>query len=452
MARSRTFPLGLLPPLLIGKHRLGDPASTSGRRPVEERVARPMRNLVAPSVSGTTEVGEVLTASIGSWSGDLPHTFALQWVRDNADVDGATSDTYLLSMEDFGGRLQIRVTASNGLGSVVVLSAESDEVGPGSGVAPTITVAPVLTWTVAHGSSPTITPPTYTGDPATITYDLIRLPSTTVLSGVDLATAQAYVADRDTDLGPDWELDATVTNGSGSDSATSNTVTWDRSSLPIAGGHSGAGLVLADSGTTVDAWASSFGSVSATLTAPTASQRFAYSATAGVGSRPAATSDGVDDVLSGTITKGSGWTDFEIGFVGIQLGAETAADRFIEYEGAAALIRLESRGATGGARLITGGTGGATSIATSLVTTTTAHWSGDGDGANQNVRYNGTAEDTDASTATYVDGGTLCVGARASGSNPVNVRYQAWYGGDQLTSDQRLDLRALLTYLTGVSS
>lgn len=98
--------------------------------------------------------------------------------------------------------------------------------GGGGGGGVTITVAPVLTWTVAHGSSPTITPTTYTGDPATITYDLIRLPSTTVLSGVDLATAQAYVSDRATDIGYEWRVDATATNGAGSDSASSNTVEW----------------------------------------------------------------------------------------------------------------------------------------------------------------------------------------------------------------------------------
>lgn len=128
MSRTRTFPLGLLPPALVGKARVGDAASTAGRRPVEALVARPMRNLIAPTVSGTAEVGEVLTASIGSWSGDLPHSFALQWLRDDEEVDGATSDSYLLSMDDFGGRLRIRVTGTNALGSTVVLSAESDEV------------------------------------------------------------------------------------------------------------------------------------------------------------------------------------------------------------------------------------------------------------------------------------------------------------------------------------
>lgn len=96
----------------------------------------------------------------------------------------------------------------------------------GSGVAPTITVAPVLAWTVAHGSSPTITEGTYTGDAGTWTYDLVRLPSTTVLTGVSKATVEAYVADRATDVGPDWKITGTITNGSGSDAADSNVVAW----------------------------------------------------------------------------------------------------------------------------------------------------------------------------------------------------------------------------------
>jgi hypothetical protein len=92
---------------------------------------------------------------------------------------------------------------------------------------PVITAPPALAWTVAHGTSPAITPPTYTGDAGTITYDLIRLPSTTVLSGVSEATVEAYVSDRATDVGPSWKVTATVTNGSGSDSEDSNTVAWD---------------------------------------------------------------------------------------------------------------------------------------------------------------------------------------------------------------------------------
>ncbi len=315
-------------------------------------------------------------------------------------------------------------------------------VGGGGGVAPTITVAPVLAWTVAHGSSPTITEGTYTGDAGTWTYDLVRLPSTTVLSGVSKATVEAYVADRATDVGPDWKVTGTITNGSGSDSADSNLVTWDRSTLPIAGGYSGAGLTLADSGTTVDAWASSIGSVSATLTAPTASERLAYSATGGVGSRPLVTST-TGKRLTGTITKGSAFASAEIGFVGSQL-TYLGAGAFMSY---AATIEILNNGAT-----LARGRWSALPSSTTLAGTI-AHWSTDGTASGTlSMRVGGTAEGTDTAGTSVADGGVLCLGNRAATAYPTNSGFQAWYIGPQLTADQRLDLRALLTYLTGVSS
>ena len=72
MSRARTFPLGLLPPALVGKPRVADPLLVAGKRPTEERVRRPLRVLTAPVISGTSTIGQTLTSTLGSWSGEQP--------------------------------------------------------------------------------------------------------------------------------------------------------------------------------------------------------------------------------------------------------------------------------------------------------------------------------------------------------------------------------------------
>ena len=73
--------------------------------------------IVAPLVSGTTEVGQTLTASAGTWSGS-PTSFAFTWRRCDAtganctSIDGATAPTYTLTPGDIGTTLSLIVTAT----------------------------------------------------------------------------------------------------------------------------------------------------------------------------------------------------------------------------------------------------------------------------------------------------------------------------------------------------
>jgi hypothetical protein len=85
-------------------------------------------NTALPAISGTPEDGQVLTASIGTWS-NSPTAYAYQWRRcDSAGANcaalaGATAQTYPVGSADVGSTLQVAVTASNSSGSATATSA-----------------------------------------------------------------------------------------------------------------------------------------------------------------------------------------------------------------------------------------------------------------------------------------------------------------------------------------
>ena len=87
------------------------------------------RNTAAPTISGTTRIGQVLTGAKGQWEGTEPIAYAYQWQRcDNtggscANISGATQSTYTLTSADVGNTVRLRVTASNTAGRTTAFSA-----------------------------------------------------------------------------------------------------------------------------------------------------------------------------------------------------------------------------------------------------------------------------------------------------------------------------------------
>jgi hypothetical protein len=79
-----------------------------------------LHNTVAPTIVGTPQQGQALTADPGHWAGG-PDAFGYQWNRcaaagtPCAPVAGATAQTYVPTPADSGSRLSVTVTASNSI-------------------------------------------------------------------------------------------------------------------------------------------------------------------------------------------------------------------------------------------------------------------------------------------------------------------------------------------------
>jgi len=83
-------------------------------------------NSVAPVVSGTPTVGQILTTTNGTWS-NSPTGYAYQWKRDATNISGATANSYTLVTADVGAMMSCVVTATNTFGSA---STASNALGP----------------------------------------------------------------------------------------------------------------------------------------------------------------------------------------------------------------------------------------------------------------------------------------------------------------------------------
>jgi hypothetical protein len=84
-------------------------------------------NATAPSIAGTPEVGQTLTADPGTWTGTAPIETEVQWVRcdDGGNcvaIDGAVAATYVVAPEDVGFYLGVVVTATGPAGSASAAS------------------------------------------------------------------------------------------------------------------------------------------------------------------------------------------------------------------------------------------------------------------------------------------------------------------------------------------
>lgn len=90
-------------------------------------------NTAVPVISGTEQVGQLLSATTGTWTsaaGSL--SYAYQWRRAGVDISGATASSYTLVAADEGATITIAVTATNSDGSDSATSAATGTIAAAS--------------------------------------------------------------------------------------------------------------------------------------------------------------------------------------------------------------------------------------------------------------------------------------------------------------------------------
>lgn len=85
-------------------------------------------NSNAPTISGTAQIGETLTATTGTWVAIPTATYTYQWKRASTvngtytNISSATNNAYVLTSNDVGKFIKVEVTATNSSGSLAALS------------------------------------------------------------------------------------------------------------------------------------------------------------------------------------------------------------------------------------------------------------------------------------------------------------------------------------------
>jgi hypothetical protein len=91
-------------------------------------------NSSLPTISGTAQVGQTLTATTGTWTHN-PTSFTYQWNRGGTPIGGATASIYIPVATDVGNTLTVSVVATNSGGSSApATSAATSAVAPLSDV------------------------------------------------------------------------------------------------------------------------------------------------------------------------------------------------------------------------------------------------------------------------------------------------------------------------------
>ncbi|TFC21556.1 cell wall-binding repeat-containing protein [Cryobacterium sp. MDB2-10] len=149
-----------------------------------------------PTVTGSASVGSTLTAVPGAWS-PATAAFAHQWLRDGADIPGATSATYTPVAADLGTALSVRVTGS--APGYLPVSAAATSVPTAVVVAGTLVVGtPTITGTAAVGALLTAIPGTWA--PAGVNFAYQWLANGTPIAGATAAGYTPVAADAGTTL------------------------------------------------------------------------------------------------------------------------------------------------------------------------------------------------------------------------------------------------------------
>jgi hypothetical protein len=212
--------------------------------------AQPPANSAVPQVTGSTQVGDQLSTTNGSWT-NSPSSFTYQWKdctgsagTSCTSIGGAMASTYTLTTADIGKYVIVVVTAHNAAtttGAATGTPVKGPVTAPTTPPpAPTDTTLPAITGSPDAGATLTCNPGTWTGSP-TFTYGWAV--DGTTISGAATSTYTVIVVEE----GHKLTCVVNATNAGGSATATSTPVTIVTASTPpqpVGGGPTVTGTPL----------------------------------------------------------------------------------------------------------------------------------------------------------------------------------------------------------------
>nr|WP_300143631.1 peptidoglycan-binding protein [Propionicimonas sp.] len=149
----------------------------------------------APKISGTTRVGQTLTATVDKW-GPGTVSLAYQWYRNNTAIGGAEDTSYTLRAEDAGKTITVVVTGTRAGYTVTSRSsAATKQIESNTlGTAP----VPTVKGTAQVGKKLTVTAGTWKPAPVALAYQWLR--DGEAIAGATKTTYTVQAADVDAKL------------------------------------------------------------------------------------------------------------------------------------------------------------------------------------------------------------------------------------------------------------
>ncbi len=186
----------------------------------------PPVNTSPPSISGSAQQGQTLSASTGTWT-NSPTGYTYQW--QDCDSGGANcipivaaaGATYLLAAADVGHTVRVQVTASNGGGSSSPAGSAATAVVVAAPSAPVNTSPPAISGSAQQGQSLSASTGAWTNSPTGYAYQWQDCDSGGAnCIPIAAATGASYLLAA-ADVGHTIRVQVTASNGGGSGSATS---------------------------------------------------------------------------------------------------------------------------------------------------------------------------------------------------------------------------------------
>ena len=154
-------------------------------------------NTSPPTISGTVQEGQTLTAAAGSWTGSGPITYQYVWLICGADggachaIAGASSQTYPVRSGDAGNTVRVAVTATNAGGAKSATSVPTARVAGPTAPAPAPAPTPAATGCTTNGGTVAIAGIT---SPAHLAIDQFQITPSTITHSTGSLSARFHVS------------------------------------------------------------------------------------------------------------------------------------------------------------------------------------------------------------------------------------------------------------------